>query len=86
MALGVLHDRHCTLSDWECGVLILASAPEHEKDRGRVILLAHLNSAPSGTGGASRAAASNAAMTWGQDFSLWTRDTLPLKSPPYSDL
>ena len=86
MALGGPGDCRRTLSAWEYVVLILASAPEHEKDRGRVILLAHLNSAPSGTGGASRAAASNAAMTWGQDFSLWTRDTLPLKSPPYSDL
>ena len=72
---------------WECVALILASAPEHKKDRGRVILLAHLNSAPSGRGGASRAASSNPTMTWGHSFSLlWTRDTLPLKSPPYSDL
>ena len=72
---------------WECVVLILASAPEHEKDRGRLILLAHLNSASSGRAAASRAASSNPTMTWGQDFFLlWTRDTLLLKSPPYSDL
>ena len=58
MAFEGLHDRHCTLSDWECVVLILASAPEHEKDRGRVTGLVHLIPAPSGKGGAPRAASS----------------------------
>ena len=58
MALGGLHDRHHPVSDWECVVLNLASAPEHEKHRGRVTGLVHLIPAPSGRGGASRVVSS----------------------------
>ena len=39
-------------------LLILACAPEHEKGRGRVVLLVHLIPVPSGRGGTSRAASS----------------------------
>ena len=43
---------------WKCVVLILASALEHEKHRGRVTGRVHLIPAPSGRRGASRAASS----------------------------
>ena len=58
MALGGPGDCRRTLSAWEYVVLILASAPELEKHRGRVTGQVHLIPAPPGRGGASRAASS----------------------------
>lgn len=72
---SMLHTAHPQSS--ECVVLILATSPEHEKDRGKVTGLACLITAHSGRGGASRTASSNPTMTRGRPFTLDSGPALP---------
>ena len=73
---SMLHTAHS--QGWECVVLILAAASEHEKGRGRVTNLAYLVPAASGEKGAFRVVSST-------HCDKGMRFVLPLDFPPYSD-